>query len=238
MKTKALILKKQNANEYDQLVTCYTQELGKITAIAKSILKPSSIQAMHLDTLNLVEFELVSGNHAPIITGAQVENSFLGIKDSVKALAVAFVLAEYVEKTTFEDLKDEALWNFLIGAFKRLDSNPADYLHVLRNSQSMMLDVAGYYPNLKECVVCLAGNLPIRQSRPDCIGFNFELGGLVCKNCFLQGSNGVLIKEGDLQMFNGTSGKFQSSRSLLDLVFEHTAGRKLESLDFFYRVVR
>ena len=61
MKTRAIVLKKQNTNEYDQLVTCYTEEFGKLTAIAKSVLKPSSIQAMHLDLFNLVDFELVSG---------------------------------------------------------------------------------------------------------------------------------------------------------------------------------
>src|SRR3989344_2012574 len=152
MKTKAIILKKQNTNEYDQMITCYTQELGKISAIAKSILKPGSIQAMHLDILNLVDFELVNGNHAPIITSAQSEVAFTGIKNSVKALSVAYIIAEYVEKITFDYMRDDALWNFMIGAFNRLDSSPVDFIHILRNSQSMLLDVMGYYPNLKECV--------------------------------------------------------------------------------------
>src|SRR3989344_2537038 len=227
---KALILKKQSSNEYDQLVTCYTQELGKITAIAKSIFKPTSIQAMHLDILNLVDFELVGNNHVPIITGAQAQNTYSGIKSSVKALSVAFILAEYIEKITFDHFKDDALWNFLIGAFNRLNSNPSDPIHVLRNSQSMLIDVMGYYPNLRECVVCLSA------SKPGHIAFNLELGGLVCKDCFLQGSNGVLIKEDDVKMFRGISGKLHSSRSLLDVVFEHNAGKKLDSLDFFYQV--
>src|SRR3989344_6781387 len=67
MLTLAIIIKKQNTNEYDQLISCYTKELGKITAIAKSILKHSSVQAMHLDVLNLVEFDLVGGSvgHRP-----------------------------------------------------------------------------------------------------------------------------------------------------------------------------
>ena len=57
MVTKAIIIKKQNTNEYDQWVTCYTEEFGKLKTVAKSILKPSSIQALHLDVFNLVEFE-------------------------------------------------------------------------------------------------------------------------------------------------------------------------------------
>ncbi len=229
MKTKALILKKQNTNEHDQLLTCYTQELGKITAIAKSILKPESIQAMHLDILNLVDFELVNGNHMPIVTGAQAENLYVGIKSSTKAMSTAFVLSEYIDKTTFEHMPDEQLWNLLVGAFERLNSNPAEFNYVLRNSQSMLLDVMGYFPNLRECVVCLAARL-------SCIAFNLELGGLVCKDCFLRGSNGVLVKEDDINMFKGISKRQHNSRSLLDVVFEHTAGKKLDSLDFFYQI--
>lgn len=235
MKTKALILKKVNTNEYDQLVTCYTQELGKITASAKSILKPGSIQAMHLDILNLVDFELISGNHTPIITGAQVENTYFGIKNSAKALSVAFILAEYIEKITFDNMQDEQLWNMLIGAFERLNSNPADFIHILRNGQTMLLDTMGYYPNLRECVVCLSSDLS-QTDGANCTAFNLELGGIVCRDCFLRGSNGVLVKEDDIKMIKGISSSYNGSRSLLDVIFEHTAGKKLDSLDFFYQL--
>ena len=98
MRNKAIIIKKQNTNEYDQFVTCYTQEFGKLTAIAKSVLKPSSIQAMHLDTLNLVEFELINGKAMPIIAGAQSENSYRDMKNSIPSLAVAHFFSEIIYK--------------------------------------------------------------------------------------------------------------------------------------------
>ena len=80
MRTKAIIIKKQMTKEYDQLITCYSQEWGKLTAIAKSSLKESSIQGMHLDVLNLVDFDLINGRATPIITGAQSENTFSHIR--------------------------------------------------------------------------------------------------------------------------------------------------------------
>ena len=50
------MVKKINVGEYDQLVILYTKEFGKITAIAKSVVKPESKQTSHLDILNLIDF--------------------------------------------------------------------------------------------------------------------------------------------------------------------------------------
>src|SRR3989338_5861157 len=105
MLTKAIIIKKQNTGEYDQWVTCYTEEFGKLKMVAKSILKPSSIQALHLDVFNLVEFDLVNGRGMPIITGAQVIDSFAGIKNSLDKIAVTYFFAEAIDKMVFENDK-------------------------------------------------------------------------------------------------------------------------------------
>jgi len=101
MITRAIILKKQNTNEYDQWVTCYTEDFGKLKTVAKSILKPSSIQSLHLDIFNLVEFELINGRGMPIVTGAQLVNSYMGIKKSLVKTAVAYFFAEAVDKMVF-----------------------------------------------------------------------------------------------------------------------------------------
>ena len=106
MRTKAIIIKKQNTNEYDQFVTCYTQEFGKLTAIAKSVLKHGSIQAMHLDVFNLVDFELVQGRSLPIIAGAQSENS-LGILRAQSVFGGCAFFSEIIDKMVPELEKDE-----------------------------------------------------------------------------------------------------------------------------------
>jgi len=144
IKTQAIILKKVPTNEYDQLITCYTQELGKITAIAKSILKKSSIQAMHLDLFNLVNFELVNGNGFPIITGAEAIDAHSKMRSSIKYLSAAFVLGEYIDKLTFEYLRDDDLWNFGVDALSQLNSGVEDIPGFLKASQKKLLEVSGY----------------------------------------------------------------------------------------------
>lgn len=147
MRTRAIVIKKQNTNEYDQFVTCYTQEFGKLTAIAKSVLKPTSIQAMHLDVLNLVEFELINGKAMPIIAGAQSDNSYRELKSSIPSLAVAHFFSEVIDKMVPELEKDKQLWNFMTDLLDKLNRFEPG-LTFLRQKQFVLLGLLGYFPEI------------------------------------------------------------------------------------------
>lgn len=173
MITKALILKKQNTNEYDQLVTCYTQDFGKLTAIAKSILKPSSIQAMHLDIFNLVEFELVSGRGLPIITGAQLTDSRKDLKNSVASSAIANFFCEVLDKMVPDSEPDPGLWNFMLKLLSRLDKFEPS-LAMFRQQQFEMLKILGYSPETVKLAAAGNPNLSSRTALDD--SFEYNLG--------------------------------------------------------------
>lgn len=149
MRTKAIIIKKQPTNEYDELITCYAQEFGKLTAVAKSVLKGSSMQAMHLDNLNLVDFELINGRSIPIIAATQSENSFRNIKSNLATLAVAQFFMDVADKMVFDLQKDEPLWGFLVNVLEKLDSRvrPETALSFFRQQQFYLLGVLGHAPH-------------------------------------------------------------------------------------------
>ncbi len=253
MLTQAVIIKKQNTNEYDQLITCYTQELGKITAIAKSILKHSSVQAMHLDVLNLVEFDLISGRAMPIITGAQCINSHRQIKQSLSAFASAQFFMEVLDKIIFDGEKDASLWGFVTGILEKLELNPANPLPVFRNGQVELLKLLGYFPMIDRCVLCSLEMNPVRgregtqrvsasygMRNTEGWSLSLEMGGTLCKNCFLMGSRGMLLKTEDwvcLTSSNLSELPVEPRRSVLDGLFEYTFDKKLKSLDFLYQML-
>lgn len=245
MLTKAIIIKKQNTGEYDQWVTCYTEEFGKLKSIAKSILKPNSIQALHLDIFNLSEFELINGRGMSIITGAQVINSFMGIKNSLIKTAVAYFFAEVVDKMVFENDKDGELWDFLIEFMAELNGispigqirpigqiGPISPIELLRRGQKKLLDILGYLPEMDNCKVC-----NIKLDEGNFGAFNHTLGGVVCKRCFLSGQEGILINKKDFSLLKSdlnnrrTSWADKTNRSVLDGMFEYIAGSKFSSLE-------
>ncbi len=263
MLTQAIIIKKQNTNEYDQLIVCYTKEFGKITAIAKSILKPGSVQAMHLDVLNLVEFDLVGGSASwrmPIITGAQCEKPYRGIKNSLPAFAAASFIIEVLDKIIFDGEKDGELWKFVVGVLEKLEINPGNLLPFFRNSQAELLKLLGYFPMLERCVLCSLEMNPERSRTRDKSAalygmkntegwsLSLEMGGALCKNCFLRGAKGMLLKTADWACLAGGRDYSNSSglselpaepkRSILDGLFEHTFDTRFKSLDFLYQVIK
>lgn len=235
MRTRAVILKKQNTGEYDQLVTCYTEEFGKLTAVAKSVLKPNSIQAMHLDVFNLVDFELINGRATPIIAGAQAENTYPNMKSNLSFLATAYFFTEVIDRIAFDYQQDEKLWNFLVSLLDGLNHDQSSRSLAsgrlgggfLRVKQLELLDILGYAPNLTECAFCAkvgSGELAV---------YNVQARGIVCKDCFLSGREGIVIKpvRPDESGRLGGNNNFLSG-PVLNSIFESLAERKLNSLNF------
>ena len=149
MRTRAIILKKKDTREYDQLVTCYTEEFGKLTAVAKSVLKSNSVQAMHLDILNLVDFELVSGRSAPIITGAQAERTYNNMKTNLPIMAGAYFFAEVFDRLVFDHQKDSGIWDFLVSLLDDFDSGRDNFQELFREKQASLIGLLGYAPDMK-----------------------------------------------------------------------------------------
>lgn len=236
MTTQAIILKKQNTNEYDQLVTCYTRDFGKLATIAKSILKPGSIQAMHLDVFNLVEFELINGRGMPIVTGAQLVNSYIGLKNSLAKTAAAYFFIEAIDKMVFENDKDEKLWSFLtsfLGEINNAEDAPAK---LLRQGQLKLLDTLGYLPEVSLCKVC---DKSIGKESSG--AFNYNLGGIICNQCFLSGHSGILVGREELDLIQNKSiesiKRNSFRRSVLDGMFEYISGSQFSSLDLLKVII-
>ena len=153
---EAIILKKIATREWDQLVVCYTQYFGKQTYIAKSLSRPTSKQASHLDVLNLVDFELVQKNGMPIVTSAYSLENFAHLKQSLPALAVSSYLLEVFDKFVFDNDPDEKLWQFLntkLIEFNRVSANCVtsdvtqlrqQWLNILKTIQQETLAVLGF----------------------------------------------------------------------------------------------
>ncbi len=231
---QAIVITTRPTNEHDLLVTCYTRERGKLTAVAKSALKHSSTQAMHLDPLTTVDFELIDGRSYPIIASAQSERSHARLKASPLATAMASFFAEVVERIVYDGERDDELWDVLTGALADLDeaagAGTDALFEVFRARQFALVDTLGYAPQAAGCVVC--GATPPREGWL----LSPEHGGLVCTQCAGQGVHGIIVSRQDLALLRGESRGHSATRSALDTLFEHLAAAPLASLSLVYRL--
>lgn len=239
MRTKAIVIRKMAAGEHDQMVTLYSEDFGTMRAMARGSFRPTSLQSMHVETLNLIDFEVIHGRAWPIISSAMMLSSYDGIKTSLPKLAAVQFFTEVLDKIAFENEKDTKLWEFLNTMLADFDgAAEADTLPLFRNYQAEFLKVLGYAPQIDRCVVCSVNP----QLGPEkMIALSTELGGVMCPDCFLAGGRGIMLNKADLGLLvsgSATPLKPASKHSALDTFFEYTVGRKISALSFLYNVIK
>lgn len=150
---QGFVIKKTDIGEYDQIVTLYTKEFGKVTGIAKSVKKNSSKQAGHLDVFNLVDFIFVTGKNYPIITNAQSVETFSGIKSDLAKNVIGFFILEMVENLVYDHDRDAVFWNFLIEKLEELEkigNSNGSLKKFFLDLKGGFVDILGYGGNLNE----------------------------------------------------------------------------------------
>lgn len=75
--TEAIVIKKTRLGEADSILTFYSPHMGKIQGFAKSLRKPKSKLAGHLELLTHSLVTFARGRNLDTITGSQTINSFL-----------------------------------------------------------------------------------------------------------------------------------------------------------------
>jgi DNA repair protein RecO (recombination protein O) len=174
--TEAIIIKRIKLGEADRILTIYTQELGKLKAVAKGTRRPKSKLGGHVELLTHSRLMLARGRNLDIITQAQTIDNFLPIKDDLERISRGLYIAELVDSFTGEHIEDPQLFNLLLETLKQL-SQSADYEPILRYFELNLLDHLGYRPQLQHCTDC---NSPLK---PDTNFFSCKLGGVLCRDC-------------------------------------------------------
>lgn len=112
-KYTAIILKKQPYGESDEIITFFTEQQGKIRALAKAVKAPKSKLQSSLQSLFLVRLALSFGQLPKIISVEPVE-VFAVLRENLRAAKMAFYAAELTLKFTPDEHKNQQLFEALI----------------------------------------------------------------------------------------------------------------------------
>ncbi len=177
--TEAIVIKKTKLGEADTILTFFTPRLGKIQGFAKSLRKPKSKMAGHLELLthSTVSFSQGRGN-IPTITGAQTINSFMPLKNDLWLTSCGLYTVELVHQFTAEHQENHDIFRLLADTLTGLCEAENKELF-LRYFEMHLLESAGYRPQLHQCVTCH------RVLDPTTNYFSPAAGGLLCPDCNL-----------------------------------------------------
>ena len=176
-KTEGIVLKSTEFKEADKIVTIYTKDYGKITAIAKGVRKIKSKFGSSLEILTHSVFLFYKGRNIDIVSQTEILESFFSSSKDVTKFAFAVNSVEVVNKLTEEREINIGLFNLL-----------KEVLHYLRKTVDPKLlnlsfkwqtmSILGYRPSLNHCCRC---NKSIEDQKE--MYFNIKEGGLLCNNC-------------------------------------------------------
>lgn len=141
-----IVLKRFNWGEADRIVTLYTQEFGKVTALAKGIRKLTSSKKAALEPAAHSRCQFVIGRNWDLITQAQLLNSHAHVHQNLVRLTQTLQLLEIVDLLTAEKQDQPEIYTLLLEALQHLEAD-TDQKHFLLEQIRLMLQQLGFTHN-------------------------------------------------------------------------------------------
>ncbi|MCZ7663266.1 MAG: DNA repair protein RecO [Thermoleophilia bacterium] len=179
LKTEALVIGSMRLREADRIITFYTRELGRLSAVAKGVRRTSSRMGGRLEPFSLVHVMLHPGRGSLYtVTSVETIRTFQAVRDELFRMEAGGRLLEAVRSLFPEEEENPAAFNLLVRGIARLgqaEQRGEAHLAVLATRLKLLLAL-GYLPELDACTECGSGEL--------LCAFRPSLGGVLCADCF------------------------------------------------------
>jgi DNA repair protein RecO (recombination protein O) len=181
--TEAVVLRSLRLGEADRIVHLYTQDRGRIGAVAKGIRKTKSRFGARLEPLSHVSLQLHQGSgELQTVTGVDLVRAHNGVREDPYRLGVGLIGAEAMLRLFTEQERNDRAFLALTRFLDVLDDVAG--AHATRAAldplalsfQLKLLWLSGYLPHLTSCAECGADDAPL-------IGYSPQAGGAVCRAC-------------------------------------------------------
>ena len=245
LRVDCVILRHSDWGEADRLLGLFTREAGKLRAVAKGARKLRSRKAGHLEPFTHVKLMMARGRDFWIVTQAETIDAYMPIRDDLVRTAYAAYVIELLDRFTYEEGENRALFQLLVDTLGRVSELP-DPFSAVRYYEIRMLDLLGYRPQLNHCLNCGA------EIKPEDQFFDVVQGGVLCPRCGPLASTAVPISMRALKFLRHfqrstfaeaaraelTPGVRREMESLLNRYLTYHLERRLNSPSFLQEVRR
>jgi DNA repair protein RecO (recombination protein O) len=176
LRAEVVVLRHSNWGEADRLLVLFSREAGKLRAVAKGARKIRSRKAGHLEPFTHVKLMLARGRDFWIVTQAETIDAYLPVRDDLLRTAYAGYIIELLDRFTYEEGENRALFQLLVDTLQRVSTLP-DPFSAVRYYEIRLLDLLGFRPELNNCLSCGEAIKPEDQY------FDALQGGVLCPRC-------------------------------------------------------
>lgn len=172
--TEAIVLGIRDWRGADKIVTLFTRELGKITALAFGLRQVKNQMAGCIQLFSHIDAVLDSGKNLDVLRQASLRQSNRVLREDLDRMAYAALVVEAAGELWPERESQPETFDLLCAALRLLaERNPR--IAALAACWQLLAQ-AGYRPEFDHCVIC-------RRDHCRLSGFDPEAGGTVCDHC-------------------------------------------------------
>jgi DNA repair protein RecO (recombination protein O) len=177
LRTQGIVLRTRDLDERDRLVTLYTRDLGRVTAVAPGARRLRSRFAGVLELFtwgHAIGFER-PGRDLIRLDHFDVRRSFRGVREDLPRLVHGSRMIESITRLTPERDPHRACFTLLAASLAALETGDASRVQLAFTLR--LLDLLGHRPRLETCADCGAG------VGNDGEAFDPAQGGVLCRAC-------------------------------------------------------
>ena len=199
LKTEAVVLSKLNYGDTSLIVSLFTKELGRLSAILKGARSPKSKIGTKIDPINYVEIVFYNKDtrDLQIISSADLIKHYSGIKEDLEKLKFAHSVIELIKNLTPEHEQNIRLFNGTVKILSLFESSNELPNLIFARFFLFFLHEIGYEVQLEKCMSCGRTDLNGLQ-----LSYNFNT-GLLCDRCRADYIESFAI---NLELFNCLKG--------------------------------
>ncbi len=176
--TNGVVLKRQKLQDNDVLVTVFTDQAGKIKAIAKGAKNPRSSLAAATQPFIFGEFVLSIEKDWNKIRSVEVLDPYAKYHEDLTLMAYGSHMLELCNFLLPEGLiHHKAFVNLVDTQDALIEASEINQREVVRMAYEVkMMAYAGYQMNVNKCIACNSLN-------HEFLWFSIENGGIICDKC-------------------------------------------------------
>lgn len=170
-----IVLSSMPVGDYDKRLVILTKERGKITVFARGARKPNSPYMGISEPFNFGVFSLSEGYDAYYLSGADIKEYFLEVKNDIEGICYGTYFCDILEYLCVDGFGDVNILNLLYVTLKALSKSDRMKPLIRRIFELKVLAYDGEGMSAFSCCMC-------NQSE-DLVGFSLNRNGLICKSC-------------------------------------------------------
>lgn len=176
IKTKAIVLKVQDYNENDKLLTLLTEDRGVVFAYAFGARKMKSRFSTVSSMLCYGEFVLFKNRDKYTLDSAESERLFFGIREDLDKLSYASYFCELCLNVIPAEEPSKAVLSLLLNTLHFLENGKIDPAVLKAILELRTMSMIGYTPDLVACSECC-------EFEKEAYWFDTRMGKVTCLDC-------------------------------------------------------